>query len=380
MTQLASTPARILAPLVLLAPAALAQGSFAIGTGNDLLPDPPPTVARVALELVTIAPEAVIDIAHAPDGSGRLFLVSPAGTIRILKADGAPPLATPFLADPAFPPTRAMSSVAFHPDYATNGRLYVVTGEAIPNGTTPHYFAPQVETENAFDNVLYEFQASAADPDQVDPASKRELLRVRRPSGSHTMCDLTFGGDGYLYVSLGDGGLTATGTPTGFYANGQDTTNPFGCVLRIDVDTLGPNGRYGIPPDNPFANGANGNLPDLFAWGLRNPWRLGTDRLTGAVWTGDNGDNTIEEVIRLELGGNYGWGLKEGSFLWSPITRQATPDPSPDPALLDPRPSTTTTTRRSPSARSSAAPSTAASACPGCAASTCAWTTWRPRS
>ncbi|MCA8889799.1 MAG: PQQ-dependent sugar dehydrogenase, partial [Parvularculaceae bacterium] len=164
-----------------------------------------------------------------------------------------------------------MSSVAFHPDHATNGLLYVVTGEAIPNGKTPHYSAPQDETPNAFDNVLYEFRVSAGDPDQVDPASKRELLRVRRPSGSHTMSDLVFGGDGFLYVSLGDGGLTPTGTPTGFYANGQDTSNPFGCVLRLDVDAIGPNGRYAIPPDNPFAGGVGG-IPELFAWGLRNPW------------------------------------------------------------------------------------------------------------
>ncbi len=327
----AAHPAPVLA--LVLASAAAAQ---TVGSGNDLLPDPPPSIARVALELVTIAPDAVIDITSARDGSGRLFLVSPSGTIRISLQDGVPPLATPFLSDPAWPPTSGMSALEFHPAYASNGRLFVITGEALPNGHAPHYGSPQDETAGAMDSVLYEYAVSAGDANQADLASKRELLRIRRPTGVHPMNDLAFGGDGFLYVAIGDGGLTGDGTPTRYLENGQDTTSAFGCVLRIDVDAIGPNGRYAIPPDNPFADGANGNVPEMFAWGLRNPWRLGTDRATGRVWAADNGDATIEEVILLERGANYGWGLKEGSFLYDPDTHEASVDPSPDPALSDP--------------------------------------------
>ena len=311
-----------------------AQGPQGIGTGADLLPDPPPSPLRVGLELVTLVGEPVIDITHASDGSERLFLVSPAGKVRIF-ARGAL-LPTPFLVDPAWPDFIGMPSIAFHPDYASNGRLYVIRGEALPNASTPHFLPPQELTPTACDSVLYEVQRSARDPNVADLSTKRELLRVRRSTPDHPMNDLAFGGDGYLYVSLGDGGETGKGTPTAYSTNAQDTTLPFGCVLRLDVDQIGPNGRYAIPPDNPFASGADGNLPELYAWGLRNPWRLGTDRVTGAVWTADNGDHTIEEIERLECGKNYGWPIKEGSFLYNAALREAFPDPTPDPAYSNP--------------------------------------------
>ncbi len=307
----------------------------AVGDGNNLLPDIPLGPHTIKLEqVVSVNPSAVFDITNAGDGSGRLFLVSPNGIIRIFKDGALRP--SPFLNIPAAPSGFAMSGMAFHPDYATNGKLYVISGEAVPNGATPDYSPPQDDTSSAFDNVLFEFQVDATNPDQFDQDSQRELLRVHQPNGGHNMNDLAFGGDGYLYVSFGDGGATPFGTPTPHHTTGQQTTNPYGSILRIDVDTIGPNGRYTIPFDNPFADGAGGNVPEIFAWGVRNPWRISSDRLTGDMYTGTNGDFTIESILRLELGKNYGWNLKEGSFLWDPVSGNATVDPSPNPAFTPP--------------------------------------------
>jgi hypothetical protein len=305
------------------------------GDGNDLIPDIPVGTRSVTLELVAdIGPEIVIDITSARDGSGRLFLVSPDGVIRILKNGQV--LATPFLSESASPPDRAMSGLAFHPDYGANGKFYVITGEAIPNGSTPHYSSPQDDESSAFDNVLCEYTVDAQNPDVVDPSSRRELLRVHQAHRLHNMNDLCFGGDGHLYVAMGDGGTTRDGTPTHYNTTATQTTNPFGAVLRIDVDSLGTNGRYGIPADNPFADGSGGNVPEIFAWGLRNPWRISADRVTGEIYTGVNGDITIEQIYRVRLGENYGWDTHEGSYLWNPVTGEATVDPNPDPLLTPP--------------------------------------------
>ena len=235
-----------------------------------------------------------------------------------------------------------MSSLAFDPNYATSGRFYLITGEAVPNPSTPHYSAPQNDTSSAFDSLLVEYRVDANDPDQADADSRRELLRVHQAIRSHNLDDLTFGHDGLLYVSVGDGGLTREGSPTQYQTTAQQTTNPFGSILRIDPSTIGPNGRYTIPSDNPFFDpndpgaGLGGNAPEIFAWGVRNPWRISTDRTSGAIYTGNNGDSTIEMVQRVENGRNYGWALKEGSFLWDPITGNASVDPSPDPNLTPP--------------------------------------------
>jgi glucose/arabinose dehydrogenase len=305
------------------------------GDGNDLIPDLPADPRSVTLTVVAdVGPEIVIDVTSAGDGSGRLFLVSPDGVIRILKNGQV--LGTPFLNAPASPPDRAMSGLAFHPDFPANRKFYVITGEAVPNGSTPHYSAPQDDEDSAFDNVLVEYRVSLQNPDIADPSTRRELLRVHQAHRLHNMNDLCFGGDGFLYIAMGDGGTTRDGTPTHYNTNAPQTTNPFGKVLRIDVDELGTNGRYRIPPDNPFADGAAGNLPEIFAWGLRNPWRISADRITGEIYTGVNGDVTIEQIYRVQLGENYGWDSHEGSYLWNPITGEATVDPSPDPELTPP--------------------------------------------
>jgi len=312
----------------------LPNAANAVGTGNNLVPDIPVGPVPVRLEAIAnIGPSIVMDITHAGDGSGRLFLVSPDGVIRIYQNGAVLP--TPFLNAPASPPDRAMSGLAFHPDYAVNGKFYVITGEAVPNPATPHYSPPQSDTATAFDNVLVEYQRDAGNPDLADPGSRRELLRVRQPHREHNMGDLAFGGDGYLYIAMGDGGPTRTGTPTHYNTNASDTTNPYGAILRIDVDSVGPHGRYAIPPDNPFADGLGG-IPEIHAWGVRNPWRISADLRTGELYTGVNGDFTIEQIYRVQRGHNYGWDTREGSFLWNPVTGDATVDPSPDPQFTPP--------------------------------------------
>ena len=306
---------------------------MAVGQGNDLLPDIPAGTVGIRLEVVTsISPNILIDVTHAGDGSGRLFLVSPDGVIRILS--GGTVLPTPFLNDPATPADRAMSSIAFHPNYALNGKVYAITGE-LTSGS-PDYDSPQDDSASAFDNVLYEYQVDGMDPNIVDMSSKRELLRVHQPNRFHNLGDLTFGHDGFLYISSGDGGDSRTGAPTQYNTTAQQTTNPYGAILRIDIDQQPGGAPYGIPADNPFADGANGNVPEIFAWGLRNPWRITTDRLNGDLYTGVNGDLTIEQIDRIELGRNYGWDTKEGSFLWDSVTGAATVDATPDPQYTAP--------------------------------------------
>ncbi len=305
--------------------------SWADGTGNDLLPDIPLGPTTVRLDLVATVPSSITDLARAPDSTDRIFVVSPNGVIRVIENGTLD--SDPFLSIVAEPADRALVSVAFHPQFASNDKLYVITGESLPNPSTPHYVAPQVPTFSAFDSVVVEYLVDAADPGAVDVSTRRELLRIGQPERQHVVDDLTFGLDGYLYIAVGDGGETRSGLPFAYQLNAQNTDNPYGSVLRIDVDTLGINGRYGIPSDNPFAAGV---VPELFAWGLRNPWSMSTDLETGSIYTGVNGDFTIEWIVEVELGANYGWPDVEGSFAWDPATGDASVDASPNPAFTLP--------------------------------------------
>jgi uncharacterized repeat protein (TIGR03806 family) len=180
--------------------------------------------------------------------------------------------------------------LAFHPDFALNGEVYV--DYTSWDGTT------------RYDEVV---RYTSPDGLTLDPASATFVLRVEDFGGNHNAGKVLFGPDGYLYISYGDGG--GQGDP---YGNGQDTFDLLGCIARIDVDSAFP---YAIPPDNPFADGVGG-LPEIYAWGFRNPWRFSFDRVTGDLWVGDVGQYTWEEVNRVERGGNYGWDWREGLACW----------------------------------------------------------------
>ncbi|MBI1191773.1 MAG: cadherin [Bacteroidetes bacterium] len=230
-----------------------------------------------------------VDITNA--GDDRLFIVEKRGAIQILNARGAK-IPTPFLdIDPQVSTgsERGLLGMAFHPEYATNGYFYV------------NY------TNNAGNTVISRFTRSALNPNVADPASEVILLTVTQPFSNHNAGDLNFGPDGYLYIALGDGG--SFGDPGN---RSQTKTNLLGKVLRIDVDSGSP---YGIPADNPFV-GDPTYAPEIWALGVRNPWRCSFDALTGDYWIADVGQDDWEEVnvqpASSTGGENYGWRCYEG--------------------------------------------------------------------
>ena len=150
----------------------------------------------------------------------------------------------------------------------------------------------------------------AADQSRVDPDSELVILEVGQPYANHNGGQIAFGPDGHLYIGLGDGG--SAGDPLG---SGQDTSTLLGSILRIDVSQATPERPYAIPSDNPFASG--GGRGEIWAYGLRNPWRFSFDRATGELWTGDVGQNRWEEIDLIERGGNYGWNRLEGNHCFS---------------------------------------------------------------
>ena len=235
-------------------------------------------------------------IANAGDGSGRLFVTQQAGLIRVI--DQGVLIEEPFLdlsQTVSCCGERGLLSVAFHPEFGTNGRFFVSY------------------TDAAEDSTVSEFLVSAEDPNRADPDSETLVIRVDQPSDEHNAGQLQFDGDGYLYVSFGDGGHghESEGAP-------QSLLSMLGKILRLDIDSARP---YAIPPDNPFAE-LDHALGEIWVMGLRNPWRFSFDRETGDLFIGDVGQRTIEE-IDYQPGGspggeNYGWDFKEGSLCAGP--------------------------------------------------------------
>jgi glucose/arabinose dehydrogenase len=232
----------------------------------------------------------------APPGDPRLFVVEKPGRIRIIR-DGRVER-TPFLDIDgkvlAGGPTseQGMFALAFHPDYAANGRLYV------------HYTArPDGDTR------VVEYRVSASDPDRVDKATRRTVLGVNQPFRWHNGGMMTFGPDGMLWLGLGDGGVK--NDPDN---HGQDPKTLLGSILRLDVDQRAGAKEYGIPPDNPFADGKDG-APEVWAYGLRNPWRFDIDPRRHVIFITDVGEYAFEEINVIDLdkpGRNFGWAVREG--------------------------------------------------------------------
>jgi glucose/arabinose dehydrogenase len=233
-----------------------------------------------------------VDIVNAHDGSGRVFLVQQTGQIRVVK-NGAL-LATPFL-DLSGVTTangeQGLLGLVFHPQFSTN-RQFFVNYTRTSDGAT----------------VVARYTVPTAGSDTADPASAQVLLVIAQPYTNHNGGSVRFGPDGYLYVGMGDGG--SANDPQG---RAQDKTTLLGKILRIDVDHGSP---YAIPPGNPYANGVGG-LPEIFAIGLRNPWRFSFDRNTGDFWIGDVGQDAVEEIDLLPAGtgagANLGWRVMEGN-------------------------------------------------------------------
>jgi glucose/arabinose dehydrogenase len=264
------------------------------------VPPPPPPPSSVTLTPVVSGLASPVDLQTTDDTTGRFFVVEQAGRIRILQ-NGAL-LSTPFLdirTRVNFSGEMGLLGVAFHPTFAQNQRFYVNYVRMLGSG--------QIQS------VIAEYQVSAADANQADPATERILLTVNQPFTNHKGGQLAFGPDKFLYIGLGDGG--SGGDPFG---NGQNLQTLLGKMLRIDVDHTTSALPYAIPPDNPFATG--GGLPEIWAYGLRNPFRFSFDTPTGKLFVGDVGQNLYEEVDILEKGGNYGWNVMEGLHCYNPAT------------------------------------------------------------
>ncbi|NBC17698.1 MAG: T9SS type A sorting domain-containing protein [Bacteroidetes bacterium] len=243
-----------------------------------------------------------VDLQSPRDGTNRLFVVEQAGVIKVFENDPQVPSAEVFLDIQ----NRVLSGgeqgllgLAFHPDFMSNGYFYVDYTAANPSRT-----------------IIARYQVDTDDPDQADAESEQVLLEVEQPFSNHNAGQIQFGPDGYLYVTLGDGG--AGGDPE---ENGQDRSTLLGSILRIDVDNPSEGQHYGIPADNPFVGadcGPAGCREEIYAYGLRNPWRISFDPETGALWAGDVGQNAYEEIDIIEKGGNYGWNTMEGTHCFDP--------------------------------------------------------------
>jgi glucose/arabinose dehydrogenase len=249
---------------------------------------------------------------------------------------------------------RGFLGVAFHPDFARNGRLYTYTSEPVAGPPTFRSTVPGGVTPD-HQNVVAEW--STASPGRngstVNPRSRRELLRVDWPQFNHDAGDMAFGPDGMLYISMGDGGGADDADGQSFVTapphhpecgeapivghqgngNGQKLNTPLGKILRIDVDKRdSANHQYGIPADNPFV-GTPGAVQEIWAFGFRNPYRFSFDGPTGNLIVGDVGQNDIEEVDVVVRGGNYGWNVKEGTTFFhingnDPGFASRSPDPT----------------------------------------------------
>ncbi len=249
-----------------------------------------PATIRVELRRIVGGLDTPVGAAHANDGSGRLFIVEKPGRIRIVRNGALLP--DPFLditdrAD-AGGSEQGLLGLAFHPDYIHNGFFFV------------NY------TDHRGDTVVSRFSVTA-DADRADPASETVILTLDQPAGNHNGGNLVFGPDGYLYIGTGDGGGAGDQ-----YGNGQNGQTLLGAMLRLDVDGGLP---YAIPPDNPF-RGDPAIRDEMWAIGLRNPWRYSFDRLTGDLYIADVGQNRYEEVDFQPAGSpggqNYGWPIMEG--------------------------------------------------------------------
>jgi len=241
-------------------------------------------------------------LTHSNDGTNRIFVVQQDGIIHVFPNDSSATSTTIFLniGNKLSSPIdeEGLLGLAFHPNYATNGYFYV------------NYTAP-----NLLRTVVARYSATPGNPDKADSLSEFKIFEINQPFTNHNGGMIEFGPDGYLYVGMGDGG--SANDPDNY---GQDRTQLLGKMLRIDVSDTTATRHYSIPPDNPYVGNTEGFREEIWAYGLRNPFRFSIDPVTGELWAGDVGQDAREEVDLIEKGKNYGWKYMEGSICRPPTT------------------------------------------------------------
>ncbi|WP_420454665.1 PQQ-dependent sugar dehydrogenase [Rubrivirga sp.] len=261
-------------------------------------------VAEIVLATPGVTFGQPLGVEAAPgQADGRLYVLEKAGRVRTLvPGDAAPTVFLDLRDRTSAAGEGGLLGLAFHPDYAANGRLFV------------SYTAPvdqPVDGVRVLVSRVSEFSRDPDDPLRADPDSERVLLEVDQPATNHNGGTVDFGTDGFLYFGLGDGGGA-----NDEFKNGQDPTTLLGALLRIDVDDVPDGAEYGIPDDNPFAQTDGPERDEIFAYGFRNPFKF--DVSEAGVWVGDVGQNAWEEVDQVVAGGNYGWNEVEGPECFQP--------------------------------------------------------------
>ncbi|HEY8668376.1 MAG TPA: PQQ-dependent sugar dehydrogenase [Tepidisphaeraceae bacterium] len=275
-------------------------------TSIALAQEKPP---QIALDRIVKALDHPLDLTS--DGTDRLFIIEQPGRVRLL-VDGVVQK-KPFLDisdHVAYGGECGLLGIAFHPAFAKNGYFYLdyTTRETNANHGQLMTYISEFHVEQSADHC--------------DPASERIILKINQPFANHNGGQIRFGPDGYVYIGMGDGG--SANDP---HNNAQNPQSLLGKMLRIDVNQRDTKEGYAIPKDNPFV-GKEGWRPEIYALGLRNPWRFSWDRKTGEMYCGDVGQNKYEEVDIITKGGNYGWRLREGFHKFQPEANE--------PKLIDP--------------------------------------------
>jgi glucose/arabinose dehydrogenase len=344
----------------------LMRGNIALFNAGTPIADPLPPIAKgpIKVELQDVATSLTAPLGVAfPDGAaGRMLIYQQNGVVTVRQTSGTL-LATPFLdvsgritelgiLGPGSYDERGLLGFALHPNFAVNHKVYTHTSEPTAGAADYTVTIPNGETMS-HQEVIAEWTVSTTDTNQINPTTRRELLRIDKPQFNHNGGTIHFGKDGMLYIGLGDGGgaddsdgepYLGGGVTFGHgIGNAQDTTIILGKILRIDVNgSNSTNGQYGIPADNPYVGG--GGLKEIYAHGFRNPYGFSVDSVTGSLYIGDVGQNNVEEIDLLTTatkGGNYGWGFKEGTFYFDTnssqpgrvVTQPARPTPA---GLIDP--------------------------------------------
>jgi glucose/arabinose dehydrogenase len=266
---------------------------------------------KIKLKLITKGFTSPVGMASPKDGTNRVFVVEQGGKIKIIKNGTLLPVPFINISDKLDGLNIAYSEkgllgLAFHPDYKNNGRFFV------------YYSAPFDNKGFDHKSVLAEYKVSPANPD-LALTTGSIILEIPEPESNHNGGCLQFGKDGYLYIGVGDGG--GAGDQHGSMGNGQNLTTLLGKILRIDVNPAksgtSANKPYAIPADNPFLNIKNAQ-PEIYAYGLRNPWRFSFDRIAGTLYCADVGQDEWEEVDVIEKGKNYGWRIMEARHCFNP--------------------------------------------------------------